>query len=213
MNRSPHGDGEAQSGCLPDSDAAQIEAERRAIEAVLDGDPASFRLLVSRYQRRVFGLAMMMTRDRSAAEEITQDAFLKAFGHLERFDRQRPFYPWLASIAVHLAQSWMRTRAARPALLSHTAQDTLPAASDPQALDSLIADEESRRLWSQVERLSSGERTAVLLHYRQQLSVAEIARQLGVAGGTVKTLLFRARRKLRDGLSSPPDNAPRKELR
>ena len=64
----------------------------------------------------------------------------------------------------------------------------------------LVADNEGRRLWRHVERLPLGERTAVVLHYRQELSVSEVASAIGVTGGTVKTLLFRARQHLRASL-------------
>jgi RNA polymerase sigma-70 factor (ECF subfamily) len=66
----------------------------------------------------------------------------------------------------------------------------------------LIADEHARRLWQAVAALPSGERTAVMLHYRDGLAIGEVARALGVAPGTIKTLLFRARRHLREQLES-----------
>jgi RNA polymerase sigma-70 factor (ECF subfamily) len=65
------------------------------------------------------------------------------------------------------------------------------------ALAALIADERGRRLWQAVSALPSGERTAVILYYRDELAVGDIARALGVTAGTIKTLLFRARRHLR----------------
>ena len=68
------------------------------------------------------------------------------------------------------------------------------------ALTALIADERSRRLWEAVAALSSGERTAVMLYYRDEMAVRDIARALGVTTGTIKTLLFRARRHLRERL-------------
>jgi RNA polymerase sigma-70 factor (ECF subfamily) len=66
----------------------------------------------------------------------------------------------------------------------------------------LIGDEGRRALWAAVAALSSGERTSVLLYYRDDLPVGDIARALGVTAGTIKTLLFRARRHLRERLTS-----------
>ena len=63
-----------------------------------------------RYQGRLFGLVLMMVREPAAAEEVTQDAFVRAYTHLDRYD-QRPFYPWLATIAVRLAQNRLRAMA------------------------------------------------------------------------------------------------------
>ena len=72
------------------------------------GDREAFAHLVHTYQGRLFGLVSMMTRDRAGAEEVTQDAFVRAYTHIDRYDQSRPFYPWLATIAVRLAQNWLR---------------------------------------------------------------------------------------------------------
>jgi len=75
-------------------------------------------------------------------------------------------------------------------------------------LRTVIADEESARLWQAVQGLPGGERAAVMLFYRQELKVQEAASVLGVSSGTVKTLLFRARRHLREALGAGPSGAP-----
>ncbi|MGA7296935.1 MAG: sigma-70 family RNA polymerase sigma factor [Rhodanobacteraceae bacterium] len=189
-------------------------AECEAVTSVLAGNADAFRVLVQRHQQRTFALALMMTRERQAAEEVTQDAFLNAYRHLDRYDSRRPFYPWLAAIAARLAQTWLR-RHARQRLDLEPSMDILPA---PQRQDltapplkTLIADEQGRKLWAQVESLTAGERTVVVSYYRQQLRVTEIAHQLGVTTGTVKTLLYRARRKLRERLADEPDFTSREE--
>ena len=181
------------------SAAADGQAEdRAAVLAVRAGDREAFGRLVKTYQRRLFGLVLMMVRDPAGAEEVTQDAFVRAFTRLEYYDVRRPFYPWIATIAARLAQNWLR-RPVREIELDE-APDAEPAAeaADSDPLIALIALEDRRRLWRSVAALSSGERTAVYLFYRQEMSVKEIAGILGVSGGTVKTLLFRARKKLRE---------------
>ena len=60
------------------------------------------------YQDRLFGLVLMMVRQPAGAEEVTQDAFVRAYTHIQHYDDHRPFYPWLATIAVRLAQNWLR---------------------------------------------------------------------------------------------------------
>src|SRR5262245_58042061 len=128
----------------------------------------------------------MMVRQPAGAEEITQDTFVRAYTHINSYDHQRPFYPWLASIAVRLAQNWLRARG-RTVRREATPLESVPEpGTSPDALDALIADERSRRLWEQVAKLSSGERTAVLLYYRDELPLRDIARALGVTTGTVK---------------------------
>ena len=76
------------------------------------------------------------------------------------------------------------------------------------ALTALIADERSRGLWQAVAALTSGERTAVMLYYRDEMAVRDIARALGVTTGTIKTLLFRARRHLRERLEAATVSQP-----
>jgi RNA polymerase sigma-70 factor (ECF subfamily) len=139
----------------------------------------------------------MMVRHRSGAEEVTQDTFLRAFTQLDQYNEHRPFYPWIATIAVRLAQNWLRRHARvrmhEPTLLEPTHEPSTTA----DLVDELITDERGRHLWRSVAELPSGERTAVILYYRDEMKVRDIARALGVTGGTVKTLLFRARQRLR----------------
>jgi RNA polymerase sigma-70 factor (ECF subfamily) len=85
--------------------------------------------------------------------------------------------------------------------------DAAVDSKDP--LSELITDERDRRLWQSVAALPSGERTAVILYYRQDMSVEQIASAIGVSGGTIKTLLFRGRQKLRRALA---DLSPGKDL-
>jgi RNA polymerase sigma-70 factor (ECF subfamily) len=165
-------------------------------------DPEAFGRLVHTYQGRLFGLVLMMVRQPAGAEEVAQDAFVRAYTHLDHYDEARPFYPWLASIAVRLAQNWLR-RHARTTRREGTPLESAPEpATTEAALAALIADERGRELWQAVAALPSGERTAVILYYRDEMAVRDIARALGVTTGTIKTLLFRARRHLREQITT-----------
>ena len=83
-------------------------SDRDVVRDVRRGDRNAFGHLVDRYQRRLFGLVLMMVRQPASAEEVTQDAFVRAYTHIDRYDDHQPFYPWLATIAVRLAQNWLR---------------------------------------------------------------------------------------------------------
>jgi len=181
-----------------------------AVAAVRRGNHEAFAPIVDMYQRRLFGLALMMTREPMGAEEVVQDAFVRAFQHLAAYDSHRPFYPWISTITVRLAQNWL-VRHSRQRHREGTELDPEgdPASPEPNPLAGLIADERDLRLWQLVSALPSGERTALILHYRQDMSVAEVASAVGVTGGTVKTLLFRGRQKLRRALE---DFSPGKDL-
>lgn len=181
-----------------------------AVAAIRRGDRQAFAPVVELYQRRLFGLALMMTRDPSGADEVVQDTFVRAFAHLDAYDTRRPFYPWISTIAVRLAQNWLVRRArvhTREGTELDPEHDAASTAGD--TLSELITDERDRRVWQSVAALPSGERTAVLLYYRQNMSVEQIASAIGVSGGTIKTLLFRGRQKLRRALS---DLSPGKDL-
>jgi RNA polymerase sigma-70 factor (ECF subfamily) len=183
---------------VSDADATLVRA---SIALVRRGDSDAFGRIVELYQRRLFGLALMMARDPSGAEEIVQDAFVRAFVNLASYDDARPFYPWISTITVRLAQNWLvQRRRVNTREGTELDPDLATAVVTTDPLTDLITDESDRRLWQSVSALTSGERTAVILFYRQDMSVREITSALGVNGGTIKTLLFRARQKLRHTL-------------
>jgi RNA polymerase sigma-70 factor, ECF subfamily len=173
-------------------------SDRDVVRAVRGGEVEAFGQLVQRYQNRLFGLVLMMVRQPAAAEEVTQDTFVRAYTHIHHYDDTRPFYPWLATIGVRLAQNWLRRQGRTLHLEGERLEGAKETAATAGALTALIANEDSRGLWQAVAALPSGERTAVLLYYRDEMPVRDVARVLGVTTGTIKTLLFRARRHLRE---------------
>lgn len=174
------------------------DADHDVVRKVLGGDRDAYAAVVERYQHRLFGLAMMVVRDAGMAEEVTQDAFVRAFERLDQFDATRSLYPWLATITVRVAQNRLRQR--RRGEQQGARARVGESVSTASALSNMIADEQSLLVWQAVASLSHGERTAALLYYRDGLSLRDVAVSLGVAPGTVKTLLFRARQRLRERL-------------
>ena len=172
-----------------------------AVNAVLAGNPNAFSVIVERFQDSIMTIAVALKRNRLAAEELTQDVFVRAYERLASFDTARPMKPWLAKIACRLAQDgWrnQRMEAIRRCSAQNQGED---AASDPDPLQVLVADERARMLWEAVGKISPAERTAVILYYREGLPLDDVAEATGVSAGTVKTLLFRARNHLRTALS------------
>jgi RNA polymerase sigma-70 factor (ECF subfamily) len=189
---------EPQSGALSDdATSSETAAVRAAVRAVRAGERDAFGVVVELYQRRLFGLLLMTVRDPAGAEEVAQEAFVRAFTHLDSYDERRPFYPWLATIATRLAHNWLRRRGRVMRREGAPLEAHAEPAANGDPLAHAIRGERGRRLWRAVADLPQGERTAVLLHYRQGMKVREVARALGVTTGTVKTFLFRARAKLR----------------
>ena len=171
------------------------QCARDALAAVRAGRTEAFAQIVGLYQAEVMTLALALMRDFPVAEELTQDAFVRAYQHLDSFDDRRPFYPWLAKITYRLAQTWRHQRA-REALQRAAAESKRQSQSDDDPLNALLADEQARSLWRAVQELPARERAAVVLYYRNGLRVSEAAQVMGVSAGTVKTFLLRARRHL-----------------
>lgn len=174
--------------------ASERELVADAIRTVRGGDSEAFARVVETYQRRIFGLVLMMIHDRAGAEDVMQESFIRAYARLERYDQARDFYPWLATISVRLAQNWLRRRAS---ISAHEGVEMSPErGGTSDVLGEVMEDETAQRLWRTVASLPRGERMVVFLHYREGMKVGEVATMLGVADGTVKTMLFRARKKL-----------------
>ena len=176
-----------------------IGSDGELVRAARDGDADAFGHLVHAYQGRLFGLVLMMVREPAGAEDVTQETLIRAYRFLDDFDVERPFYPWLAAIAVRLSQNWLRQHG-RIASREGASLDQVREPQSTDALHELISDEQGRRLWHAVATLPSGERTAATMYYRDEMSVGDIALALGVTSGTIKTLLSRARRRLRGRL-------------
>jgi RNA polymerase sigma-70 factor, ECF subfamily len=177
-------------------------SDRDLIRDVRRGNREAYGELVQRCQGRLFGLVLMMVRQPAGAQDVAQDAFVRAYTHLDLYEDRHPFYPWLATIAVRLAQNWLRRHARTERREGAPLESSGEPGAMATALSGLIADERSRAIWTAVAALTSGERTALTLYYRDELPVRDIAGALGVTEGTIKTLLFRGRRRLRERLDT-----------
>jgi len=165
-----------------------------------NGDTDAFNRLVDRYERTVYNLCFRLLGDRSAAEDATQEAFLSAYRALPRFEGGS-FRAWLLRIAANQSRDELRRRRRRPA----SSLESLLA--DPTRREPSTEDEAPRRaeqrareraLQEMLKRLPFEQRLVVILIDVQGRSYEETAEVLGEAIGTVKSRLFRARRKLRD---------------
>jgi len=181
--------------------------EGALVTAAQRGDMAAFEELVSRYEGRIFRLTMNITQNREDAEDATQDAFLKSFRSLDRFESKSRFYTWLVRIAVN--EALMRLRKRRPNV---TSLDE-PVESDgdliPQEVQDWGPTPEQRYARTQMNSILSEAvaeldpifRTVFLLRDVEELSTEETAELLGISVPAVKSRLLRARLKLRQSLS------------
>jgi RNA polymerase sigma-70 factor (ECF subfamily) len=169
-------------------------AERALIERARGRDEGAFRELVELHRDHAFGLALRITRSRVDAEDVAQEAFVRAWNALPGFRGEATFGTWLHSIVARRAidrAELLRRRRGREA-----AMDAAPEAEAPPpgaARDPLLA----RRLESMMSTLSAPQRAVVSLFYGEDRSVEDIAAALSMNENTVKTHLARARTELR----------------
>jgi len=188
MGHSPH---LPQAGAGPDEPFLLARARQ--------GDAAAFEEVVRRYQRRVYGVALRIVRAHDLADDVAQEAFVRAWRSLERFDLSRPFGPWICRIAANLAVNHVRSPRAREEGLPDGHAET-PSA-DPGPLGSILDDEARRVLDEAVAGLGPDQRAVFVLRAVEEMSYAEIAEALGISQGTVMSRLFRARERLARALA------------
>jgi RNA polymerase sigma-70 factor, ECF subfamily len=166
------------------------------IEKVLSGDIAAFEGIVRRWQRPLINLAHRFCRDRGRAEEMAQEAFLRAYRKPGLWRKDSVFSSWLFSLATNLYRSELRRIPIRTAPLDEIAEP-----SDPHVRDGELEVEERERLVRQaVAALPAKYRDAVIVYYFQGMDISAAARSLGLTEGTLKSRLFRGREVLRSKL-------------
>jgi RNA polymerase sigma-70 factor (ECF subfamily) len=179
--------------------------EHDAIRRLKRGELDGLETLVRLHQLRAVRAAYLIVRDAALAEDVVQDAFLRAASRIGQFDAGRPFGPWFHRIVVNLATR-AAARAGRAVPLDR------PAPGSALTLEDVLADrapgpealaeqaEQRERLWRALGRLAPEQRAAVVQRYYLGLSEAEMAAGEGLAPGTVKWRLHAARARLREWL-------------
>jgi RNA polymerase sigma-70 factor (ECF subfamily) len=180
--------------------------ERALIKAVVDGDRDAAQRLVQAYQGPLYGYMLRLCGRPEVAEDVVQEAFVRALTNLHRYDPQYRFSTWLFTIAKRLHVN------ARARLAPSFDSDAMGAASDAQAAartgDDLLVDRldgvgsaAGASLHRALAKLNAEQREVVVLFYQLNWSVEQIGEQLDVPVGTVKSHLFRARARLRSALA------------
>ena len=173
------------------------------VERAQAGDQEAFRHLVERYQRRVYAVAYGIVRNRDDAWDIAQEAFVKAYRNLTRFQGNSGFYTWLYRITYNLCIDNMRARSRRSFVEIDSSRMLQAAVAKEAPMETHPAKTADRReLAEQIEKalnqLSEKHRAIIVLREIEGLSYEEIADVLKVSKGTVMSRLFHARRKLQD---------------
>ena len=161
-------------------------AEGALVARARTGDHWAFGELVGPYKDRILNLARRIVLDTDAAEDVTQEVFIRAYRQLHRFDGRARFATWLYRIAINVSRTHLRAQQRRR---NREAQHHPPGQKTPAP--------EAGDLVGLLGELPLPQRTALALFYLRELSVAEIARLVGAPQGTVKAWLYRGRERLR----------------
>jgi RNA polymerase sigma-70 factor (ECF subfamily) len=184
------------------------EDEHLLVTAAKAGNTAAFEELVNRYERKIFRLTMNITRNHEDAEDAMQDAFMKAYSHLDRFQEDSRFYTWLVRIAAN--EALMRLRKRRPNQFS--LDEPIESEDDfvPQQIEDWGPSPEQRFAQTElrdilrgvIEELPPDFRIVFLLRDVEGLSTQDTAEAVGISEAAVKSRLLRARLKLRKKLDT-----------
>lgn len=166
------------------------------VQRCLSGDTEAFGELVSRYERPLFNVALRMLRDHEEARDATQNAFVKAWQHLDQFDRSRRFFSWLYRIAVNESLN----RATRRKQAEPLDENLVDRGHSPA--ERAERNEQSALIERAVDQLSDTYREVIVLRHWLDLSYDEIAEALHVPAKTVKSRLFSARTRLGEILAA-----------
>ena len=184
--------------------------DRAAVDEVLAGKHESFRVLVERHGRKVFGLAYRMTGNEHDADEVVQEAFLRAYKRLDSFEARSTFSTWLYRIAsncaldllakrkqdkMHIVENDHREDGENP---EERAIEFAAPQAGPERL--LLSAELRQRVAGAMQRLTAVERTAFVLRHFEGRSISEIGSVLKVKDEAVKNTVFRAVKKMRTEL-------------
>ena len=172
------------------------------INKVLEGDRNAFAYLVDKYKTMVYSLALRLVKDREEAEEISQDAFIKAYQSLASFKGKAKFSSWLYRIVYNTAISKLRQRpTGKVSLDESNIADTLYIESK-ENYDTLSVTERKKYLEKALDSLDSDERMFVILYYYEEQDLDEIALIAGLTKTNTKVKLYRARKKMLTVLQS-----------
>jgi RNA polymerase sigma-70 factor, ECF subfamily len=186
---------------------AELECERMSeaqvdqllVERVQKGEKHAFDLLISKYQHRIISLVGRYVHDHAEAQDVAQEAFIKAYRALRNFRGDSAFYTWLYRIAINTAKNWLVAQKRRPPSSDIDAVDAEQYDMDSRLKDKatpeneLLREEIKQTVYDTIAELPEDLRTAIVLREMEGMSYEEIAVTMECPIGTVRSRIFRAR--------------------
>ena len=176
-----------------------VSDEREAILACQSGQTEAYRFLVEKYKARAYHIALMFTKNRDDALDLSQEAFVHAYRAIHRFDPHKNFYTWfyriLKNICINHVNRLKNTRKVKEQL-SRQEVSNLNTSSENNPEDIFLQNEQSRIIWQALNQLKEKDREIIILKDFDGMSYADIAEALNIPPGSVMSRLYYARQRL-----------------
>ena len=176
----------------------QIAEEREAILACQAGNKKAYRFIVERYKTRAYYAALMFTKNREDALDLSQEAFYRAYKAINRFDTARNFYTWFYKILKNICLNFIQFKKVRANSSDEFDETTMrPVDMATNRPDEIFERrEQSEYIWKAIDSLNDNDREIIILKEFDDMSYQEIADALSIPIGSVMSRLFYARKKL-----------------
>jgi RNA polymerase sigma-70 factor, ECF subfamily len=167
------------------------------VSKVLNGERDAFDILIRKYQGIIYNYIFKMTLSKEDSEDIIQEVFIKAYKNLYKLENKERFYSWLFKIAVNTMNTFLKSKKTYSTLEENLLSNIKSNTKDtPEGV--LQIKEENIEVLARLSVLSDDDRNAIVLKYVQGFSYKEVGEILGIKEETVKTKVFRAKKKLHD---------------
>ena len=192
--------------CGVQGGVSEAKVDQLLVERVQKGDKRAFDLLVLKYQHRIVSLVSRYVSDSAEAQDVAQEAFIKAYRAIGRFRGDSAFYTWLYRIGINTAKNWIVAKNRRPPSSDidavdaeqYTMSSRLKETSTPE--NELMREEIERAVYDTIATLPEDLRTAIILREMDGMSYEEIATTMECPIGTVRSRIFRAREAIDEKL-------------
>ncbi len=181
--------------------------DQELVERVKQGDKTAFDLLVIKYQQRIINLVSRFVRNQSDAQDVTQEAFIKAYRAMPKFRGESAFYTWMYRIAVNTAKNHLAVQSRRPVAAERDITEIEQIEGDNALKDyatpehMLLRDEIQETIVKAIENLPNDLKMAITLREVEGLSYEDIASAMDCPIGTVRSRIFRAREAIDNQLA------------
>lgn len=172
--------------------AGDEQNEKKALTLVKKGQKEAFRYVVEKYKKQAYFIALSLVRNQEDALDLSQEAFIKAFRKIKRYDPEKEFFPWFYSLLKNICLDFLRRKKRRAEV---SLESVLLFSEDDvdRGLES--------KLWEAVDSLPFEQKEIIILRYFQQFSYQEIAELTGKPIGSIMSSLYNAKKKLQKALS------------